>query len=327
MPLIGSKSKVIVYAIVDDGTISNKKIAIELPFRSESINPRFNNINSSEALFGKRTPVGVYVGNKTYEGSIDVELFDATDADATLDAYRHSLLAFLFWSILGNYDAATSIVSLNTTNAPKIEAIEVIHDSSTVVYTDVYLSGFSVRFPVDGVPTATLDVRAASTGSAPTGHILVLTADDFVEFYKADDLTLYVNNAEISNKVYNFEFTLNQNLIDYFTYGSLNAAGIDAGNLELAEINIEYYPSDVATIDLNAALETAFTNGTQSSVSVALGVKSPVDATREAKITLASPFVVEFSHDISGPEYITARLGLRESADEITIEGVKIKTA
>jgi hypothetical protein len=323
MPLIGSKSKVIVYAKVNDN-----KIAIELPFRSESINPRFNNINSSEALFGKRTPVGVYVGNKTYEGSIDVELFDATDAaDPTLDTYRHSLLAFLFWSILGNYDSATSIVSLNTTNAPKIEAIEVIHDSSTVVYTDVYLSGFSVRFPVDGIPTATLDVRAASTGSAPTGHILVLTADDFVEFYKADNLTLYVNNDEISNKVYNFEFTLNQNLIDYFTYGSLNAAGIDAGNLELAEINIEYYPSDVATIDLNAALETAFANGTQSSVSVALGVKSLVDATKEAKITLASPFVVEFSHDISGPEYITARLGLRESADEITIEGVKIKTA
>jgi hypothetical protein len=323
MPLIGSKSKVIVYAIVN-----NNKIAIELPFRSESINPRFNNINSSEALFGKRTPVGVYVGNKTYEGSIDVELFDATDAaDPTLDTYRHSLLAFLFWSILGNYDSATSKVSLNTTNAPKIEAIEVIHDSSTVVYTDVYLSGFSVRFPVDGIPTATLDVRAASTGSAPTGHILVLTADDFVEFYKADNLTLYVNNDEISNKVYNFEFTLNQNLIDYFTYGSLNAAGIDAGNLELAEINIEYYPSDVATIDLNAALETAFANGTQSSVSVALGVKSLVDATKEAKITLASPFVVEFSHDISGPEYITARLGLRESADEITIEGVKIKTA
>jgi hypothetical protein len=325
MPLVGNNSKLTLYL-----TIGSAKIAYALPFRSESINPKFNNINNSEALLASRTPVGVFVGNKVYEGSIDVELFDVTDAVS--DAFRHELLAVLFWTILGNYDSASNLISLGT-SAPKIDYIKIEHDNAVVYYDTALLSGFSLRMPVDGVPTATLDVRAKAQASSSTidlsAYTVVGPASPYsqFQFYNAKYLALKVGGIDLSDKVFNFEMSVNQNLLDYFTYGSLDARGIDAGALDLAEITLEYYPTAVEDIDLSSALAGAFNNGTKSAQSVSLEITSVVDETKTATLTLASPFVVEYSHDVSGPEYISARLGLRESASNITLGGVKIKTA
>lgn len=324
MPLVGNNSKLTLYL-----TIGSAKIAYALPFRSESINPKFNNINNSEALLGSRTPVGVFVGNKVYEGSIDVELFDVTDGTG-LDAFRHELLAILFWTILGNYDNAGNSISLGST-APKIDYIKIEHDNAVVVYDTALLSGFSLRMPVDGVPTATLDVRAKAQASSSSvdlkDYTVVGPSSPYSQFYNAKHLKLKVGGTDLSDKVFNFEMSVNQNLLDYFTYNSLDAKGIDAGALDLAEITLEYYPTAVENIDLSSALAGAFNNGTKSAQSVSLEITSVVDETKTATLTLASPFVVEYSHDVSGPEYISARLGLRESASNITLGGVKIKTA
>ena len=314
MPLVGGKSSVILYA-----TINGTKIAYKLPIRSESINPSYNNIVNSEALLGKRTPVGTYVGGKTYEGSIDVEVFDFGDGTN----YYNELLGFLVFVALGNYDDTNNKVTFNTTDGIKLDYVVVNHEDSQVVYTDVFVTGFNLRFPTDGIPTATLDVRATSQGGTPYTPDIDKTDIDYSTFYNAKNLAFKIDTSDVSTKVYNFELSLNQNILDYYTYGSLDPRGLEPSTVDLGEITIEYYPEAVDTIDLDGTLETAFNTGSPLAVPVSLEITSPLTS-EVAKLIINQAFVVEYTHDISGNEYITSTLGLRVSAEDISLEGVKI---
>jgi len=322
MPLVGGKSSIIAYFTLNDGT-TDKVVAYRLPIRSESINPSYSNIVSSEALLGKRTPVGTFVGGKTYEGSIDLELFDFGDG---VDSYNE-VLGVLAYAILGKYEHSSGKVSFNTEDAAKFLHLVVNHEDSQVIYDDVLVTGFNLRFPTDGVPTVTLDVKATKMGTTVTTPDFDYSTRDFSTFYNAKNLKFIIDpdgtSNDVSNKVYNFELSLNQNVLDYYTYGSLNPRGIEASTVDLGEITLEYYPEAVDTIDLDAIFETAFANGTPLAVPIELQIESPLSGIT-AKIRVGEAFVVEYNHDISGNEYITATLGLRASAEDISVSGVKI---
>ena len=314
-PLVGGKSSAIFYI-----KFGNNVVGYKVPMRSESINPSYSNIVNSEALLGKRTPVGTYIGGRTYEGSIDIELFDVGDG---VD-YFNELLGLLFYTILGSYDDSNEKITFNTTDGPKIDYLVINHESSTVVYSDVYVTGFNFRVPTDGIPTVTLDVRATGQGGSPSADI-DKTNIEYSTFYNAENLAFKVSTSDVSNKVYNFELSLNQNLLDFYTYGDLDPQGLEPSTVDLGEITIEYYPEAVETIDLNTALETAFKDGTPLAVPIELDIESPLTSD-VAKLVVNQAFVVEYTHDISGNEFITATLGLRVSAEDIELQGVKIET-
>ncbi|MGC8821215.1 MAG: phage tail tube protein [Fervidobacterium sp.] len=316
MPLVGGSSSVILY--IPDGTNTYK---IKLPMKSESINPKYNSVVSSEALLGQRAPKGTYIGQLTYEGSIEVELFDLTDATTTSE-YKHALLGLLFLSIFGQYSSDT--VSLNNSSGQKLPAVIVNHGGSSITYLDVYVTSLRVSFTTDGIATATLDVRARATGSYTEGTIKDLTSLSYVNPYTAKNIAVKVGSNNVTTKVSRFELNISQDVIDYYTFGSLNAQGISASRLGMAEVTIEYYPDSVSTIDLDAALNSAFTSGTASASGITVEIASPSSDTIKATLTLSNAFVTEYTHDINGPEYITSTLGLQVSPDNITLSGVDI---
>jgi len=68
-------------------------------------------------------------------------LHDFTDTAAT-PTYKHSLLAVVLWSVLGNYSSET--VSMGT-SAPKLDYIAISHGGSNIIYQDAYVSNLSIR--------------------------------------------------------------------------------------------------------------------------------------------------------------------------------------
>lgn len=315
MPLVGGTSSVTLYF-----TISTNKYAMTLPLRSESINPKYGAVNKSEALLGQRAPAGVFIGKLAYEGNIEFELHDFTDTAAT-PTYKHSLLAVVLWSILGNYSSGT--VSLNTSSAPKLDYVKITHGGSDVIYQDVYVTNLSIRVNNDGIPTGTLDVKAKSIATSVSGTYTDITRS-FGRVYNATHFTVKVGSTDVTSKVASIEITIPQNVIEYYTLGSLNARNMQASSLEMADVRIEYYPDSVTSIDLDSALKTAFESGTPSSSNVIVEITSPTVSTTKATLTLGSPFVTEYTHDINGPEYITSNLSLQVSPANITLSGVLI---
>jgi hypothetical protein len=322
MPLVGGTSSVTLYF-----TISTNKYAMRLPLRSESINPKYGAVNKSEALLGQRAPAGVFVGKLAYEGNIEFELHDLTGQTGSppTTTYKHMLLAVALWGVLGSYNSTTQSVSLNTSTAPKFDYIKVTHGNSSVIYQDVYVTNLSIRVNSDGIPTATMDVRAKSTTTTdPTGYTDLMASKSFGNVYNATHFKVKVGSTEITSKVASIEITIPQNIIDYYTLGSLNARDMAASSLEVADVKIEYYPDAVTSIDLATDLNTAFTNGTASTSDVIIEISSPSLANTTATLTLGKPFVTEFTHDINGPEYITSNLSLQVSPANISLTGVLI---
>jgi hypothetical protein len=315
MPLVGGTSSVTLYF-----TIGANKYLMRLPLRSESINPKYGAVNKSEALTGSRAPIGVFVGKLAHEGNIEFELHDFTDTNAT-PSYKHSMLAVALWSVLGSYGSGT--VSLNTSSAPKFDYIRVTHGNSDIIYQDVYVSNLSIRVNNDGIPTGTLDVRAKSIATSISGTYTDITRN-FGRVYNATHFVVKVGSSDVTSKVASIEITIPQNIIDYYTLGSLNARNMIASSLEIADVRIEYYPDSVTNIDLDNALRTAFENGTPSSNNVIVEITSPTVSTTKATLTLGSPFVTEYTHDINGPEYITANLSLQVSPSNISLSGILI---
>lgn len=314
MPLTGGTSSLTLYF-----TIDTKKYAMKLPLRSESINPKYGTVSKSEALTGSRAPIGVFVGRLAYEGNIEFELHDFTDTAAT-PTYKHSLLAVVLWSVLGNYSSGT--VSMGA-SAPKLDYIAISHGGSKVIYQDAYVSNLSIRINNDGIPTGTMDVRAkAVVASVPTDYTDITR--DFGNVYNPSHFAIKVGSTEITSKVASIEVTIPQNVIEYYTLGSLNTRGMQASSLEMADVRIEYYPDSVTSIDLDNALKTAFENGSASTSDVIVEIASPVSASTKATLTLGKPFVTEYTHDINGPEYITSNLSLQVSPANITLAGVLI---
>lgn len=325
MAITGGTSSVTLYIPI--GAPISKSVVITLPLRSESINPRYNQVTNSEALLGKRAPVGTFVGQLSYEGSIELELFDLTAA-----TYKHVLFGALLYTIFGAYDDTTKKITLNNTSAVKLDAIKVVHGSDAPIYfKDAYVTSLRASFTTDGIPTVTLDVRAKSKDTAftPPSGLLDYTSISYTVPYNAKNYAFSVGATNVSSKVSRFEITLPQEVIDYYTFGSLNAADLQASRLNMAEITIEYYPNAVSTIDLDAALETAFLNG------------APIDATKDLKFELDSPmltsnklsisvdsaYVTEYTHDVNGVEYITSSLTIQASPANIEIAGVDLNNA
>jgi hypothetical protein len=314
MPLVGGTSAVTLYF-----TLGANKYSMKLPLRSESINPKYGAVNKSEALLGSRAPVGVFVGKLSYEGNIEFELHDFTDTGAT-PAYKHSMLAVVLWGILGNYASGT--VSLGS-SAPKFDYIMVTHGNNNVIYQDVYVTNLSIRINNDGIPTGTMDVRAVSvTGTSPSGYTDITRS--FGNVYNASHIVVKVGSTDVSSKVASIEVTIPQNVIDYYTLGSLNARGVQASSLEMADVKIEYYPDAVNSIDLHSTLQTAFANGTACTSDVIVEITSPVSSSTKATLTLGEPFVTEYTHDINGPEFITSNLSLQVSPSNISLSGILI---
>ncbi len=320
MPLVGGTSSATLYF-----TIGTNKYSMKLPLRSESINPKYGSVNKSEALLGTRAPSGVFISKLAYEGGIEFELHDFTGSytvGTNTIEYKHSLLAVALWGIFGNYDSTAGSVSMGA-SAPKFDYIKITHGDKDLIYENVYVTNLSLRLNNDGIPTGSMDVRATSTASTITGTYTDITRT-FGNVYNPTHIVVKVGATEVTNKVASIEVTIPQNVMEYYTLGSLNARGVAPSSLDMADVKIEYYPSDVASVDLASSLGTAFANGTPSAENVIVEIKSPKDATKVASLTLGKPFVTEFTHDINGPEYITSNLSLQVSPADITLSGVLI---
>lgn len=320
MPITGGTSSVILFA-----TINTKKVAIKVPLRSESVNPRYNQVSNSEALLGQRAPVGTFVGQLSYEGSIEMELFDVTDAGTT-PLYRHALAGILLYSVLGNYDDVNKKINLGST-APKFDAIKIVHGgSSTIYYTDVYVTNLRMSFTTDGIATATLDVKATNRVTTWTEPTLDWDYSNFnyTAPYNPKHYGFKVGTNTLSSKVARFEITIPQEVTDYYAFGNLNAQGVSPTRLNMAEIAIEYYPDSITAIDLDSTLETAFSNGAPLSTSISLTLDSPLKSGQVLELKINNPYVTEFTHDINGIEYITSNLTLQGSPVNIEVTGVDL---
>lgn len=316
--LTGGQSKATVYA-----NLGAKNVSFDLPFRSESINPRANTI-TSEAILGNRAIKGATVTTRTYQGSLDIELFDITDS-ATTPTFKHHLLGFVFYSILGSISSET--VSLGT-SAPKWNYLVIEHgtSSSKLQWKDLYVTGVNVRFPADGIPTATLDVLTTGTDDATiSGYTSVISASSYASYYNSSHLTLKSVSTSVTS-VRNFELSLNMDTLQATTFGSLDVAEITPNKLEMAQVNIEFYINSFSDT-LYAAVLNTYNSGAMSTGNITLEIDSPIKTGTKAILTLVNYYVTELSHDISGNDYIVCRATLQVPADKITLDGIAFKTA
>ncbi len=317
----------------DAGTaVGTRYLVYNLPLRSENINQRADTL-TSEAIMGKRTMGGALVTKRVYEGSIDVELFDVTGSitqGQTTTEFSHELLALLLYTIAGRY--ASNSVTFNPSKAPKIDFLEVKLNSTTkIIYQDCYVTGLSLRFPADAVPTATIDIRALGTATATPSTNTLTRNVSFTNFYNSKNLTFRVGSNTIDT-IRNFEISFSQNVIDATAFGSLDVKYVEPANVEPATINVEFYIRNSATSlslsqTLNTALGTAWDNGAASTSAVILEITSPTVTTKKATLQISSPIVVEYTHDLSANEFVVGKLGLRANAENITLNGVSIITS
>lgn len=321
MPLVGGSSSVTLY--VPNG--ADSYIKIKLPMRSESINPRYNSVVSSEALLGNRAPVGTYVGQLTYEGTIEAELFDLTE-NAGVPKYKHAMLGAVLLAFFGKYDDTNKKITLSS-NAPTIAAVEINHGGSVLTYVDAVLTSLRFSFTTDGMPTVSMDLRAKGVGTAPTANIVDFSNLTYSNPYTAKNIAIKVGSSVVTDKVSRFEVNFSQDVVDYFTFGSFNARDIKPSRVGMAEVTIEYYPNVVASIDLSSSLNTAFVNGTACADDIIVEISSPIKSTETAVMKFSRAFVTEYTHDINGPEFISSTLGLQVSPANIEITGIDLTPA
>lgn len=317
--LVGSSSKATIYMTLPGGT----KVSFDLPFRSESINPRANSI-TSEAILGNRAVSGATITSRTFQGSVDLELFDVTASGAT-PTFKHHLLGALMYLILGNFSSGT--VSLGSV-VPKIDYLVVNHGGATgrLQWKDLYVTGLNLRFPSDGIPTATLDVLATNTDSSTiSGYTSVLTAAGYSNYYTPANLALKLGSTSYTAMIRNLEVSLSMNTLQATAWGSLDVVEVSPGLLEMAQVSIEFY-TDSFTDGLFNALNSVYNSGAISSSSLVIEIDSPTNSGNKATMTFGNFYVTEMTHDISGNDYIVCRATLQVPASKITLGGIAFKT-
>lgn len=310
--LVGSSSKAIAYFDVGD-----KTVCLELPFRSESINPRGSSF-TSEAILGNRAVKGATITARTYQGSIDLEIFDLT---TNSPAAKHALLGALMYLVLGGYSSGT--VSLSST-VPKLKYLEIQHGSSAsaLKWSDLFVTGLSLRFPSDGVPTATLDVLAKSTvtSSAPSANV-TYTSFLYESYYTPKDLKLKIGTSEVTSFIRNLELSFSLNTLQASAWGSLDVADISSGMLDMAQVTVEFYISSMTSAPFNT-FKATYDSGSMSTTELTVLISSPTQASNVAELKFSGYYVTEMSHDISGNDYIVCRATLQVPAEKITLSGV-----
>lgn len=297
---------------------------MKLPFKSESINPKYRTTVTSDAVTGKRGKLGLFINGRAYEGSIDLEVFDMTDSSGA--TYKHALLGFLFYLALGSYTAGTGKIALGT-SAPKIDAIKIDHgdiDYGIIYYKDAYVTGFSYRAPADGVPTVTLDIRATSmdTTYSPTATINLNKAD-FKSFYRPSDYAVKLGSTPITTSITNLELSTSMDTLEGSAgFGNPVDLPIAPGLMDAWDITMEFNVSNLKDINSWTSLKTALTSGTQSTENIALEIDSPMKTGNKAVLTITKPFVTEFNHDMSSTDFLRGKLALKVPADGIELSGV-----
>jgi len=316
------------YAGIDGSiTIYTESWYMKLPFKSESINPKYRTTVTSDAVTGKRGKLGLFINGRAYEGSIDLEAFDMTD-DSEAPTYKHVLLGLLFYLALGKYDSTEEKVSLGT-SAPSISAIKIDHGDSTngvIYYKDAYVTGFSYRAPADGVPTITLDIRAKSmdTTYTPTATI-DLNYVDFKSFYRPSDYAVKLGSTPITTSITNLELSTSMDTLEGSAgFGNPVDLPIAPGLMDAWDITMEFNVSNLKDINSWASLKTALTSGTQSTENITLEIDSPMETGNKAILTITKPFVTEFNHDMSSTDFLRGKLALKAPADGIELTGVLI---
>lgn len=320
--LVGGKSSATAYV-----TIDSNKYQVALPIRSESVNPRSNTI-TSEALLGNRAQKGATITSKTFQGSIDVELFDVSTSNRT-----HALLGFLAWLGLGSYDDTNKKVVLNTSAAAKLDYLAVAHGSSSEVkqWKDLYVTGLNFRFPGNGIPTATFDVLSKDEDSSDPSSTYtnsLIAVSDFKNYYTPANLSFTANSVAKSSQISNLELSLTQETLQANAWGSLNAAEITPSMLQMAQISLEFYV-DSLTSGLFKDLHDVYASGAaEDAYPIEVDITSPDDGlVSAAKIAISKFYVTELSHDISGNDYIMARATIQVPADSLEFQNVDLNPA
>ena len=301
---------------------------MKLPFKSESINPKYRTTVTSDAVTGKRGKLGLFINGRAYEGSIDLEVFDMTDSSGA--TYKHALLGFLFYLALGSYTAGTGKIVLGT-SAPKIDAIKIDHGDSTngvIYYKDAYVTGFSYRAPADGVPTVTLDIRATSmnTTYSPTATINLNKAD-FKSFYRPSDYTMSLGTgstwADMTSLITNLELSTSMDTLEGSAgFGNPVDLPIAPGLMDAWDITVEFNFNNLKDINTWTSLKTALTGGKACTEDIKLDIDSPMKTGTKATLLITKPFVTEFNHDMSSTDFLRGKLALKVPADGIELSGV-----
>ena len=329
------------YAVIDGKvtlyiatpTAADKKYwKLSLPFKSESINPKYRTVVASESVAGKRGKLGQFINGRAYEGSIELDLFDLTNSGTTPRTV-HGLLGLMFYAALGNY--ASNKVSLGTT-APRLAFVVIDHGDTSngiIYYKNAYLSGFSCRLPADGVPSITLDVRAESYGEGePTLEIGWSAIDvkgslEYSTFYRPSDYTIELNTTNMTSLVTNIELSTSMDVLEGSAgYGNPVDLPIAPALMDAWDINLEFNVNKLTTLNDWAELQAALTGGKASTQNIKVTLKSPMNDTKSAIMTITKPFVTEFNHDMSASDFLRGKLVLKAPADGIELTGITLPT-
>ena len=331
MAYAGIDGKVTLY-IATPIAADKKYWKLSLPFKSESINPKYRTVVASESVAGKRGKLGQFINGRAYEGSIELDLFDLTNSGTTPRTV-HGLLGLMFYAALGNY--ASNKVSLGTT-APRLAFVVIDHGDTSngiIYYKNAYLSGFSCRLPADGVPSITLDVRAESYGEGEPTLETDWTAVDikgsleYSSFYRPSDYTIELNTTNMTSLVTNIELSTSMDVLEGSAgYGNPVDLPIAPALMDSWDINLEFNVNKLTTLNDWAELQAALTGGKASTLDITVTLKSPMDDTKSAVMTITKPFVTEFNHDMSASDFLRGKLVLKAPADGIELTGITLPT-
>lgn len=291
--------------------VNGSDTAVVLPFKSESINPKSNTLNT-DAIFASRFKKPPVITQRSFQGSVDIELWDSSTK-------KHFLLGLLLYSMLGKYETTPVKVIKADNNVPEI-LLNIQHGTDPAKIYKGYSTSLALRFPADGIATATFDFLGKMNTTVISGAQTIAEA-----FYTAKNLKFELDTTVYSNMIRNFELTVTNNILQAYAWGSLDAVEMTPGMVDPVQMNVEFYVDNLSS-GLFQELENVYISAKPSTKKIKITISSPtVDNDLTPAILEISDFTVtELSHDISGNDYILCKAALNASAESIVLKDVTL---
>lgn len=276
-----------------------------LPFTSESLNYRIENIRS-EAILNRRSSLAIAPGQEGVEGSFDAELYPNTTG-------------VLFYLALGKAtledpdstpdsgDEYTKIVPIGVTEDLPSATVRVNHGGvKEYDYTGLRVRSLNFEGAVGAIPKVTLDLVGKSEGEELATEGTLTTPDNEPFYFK--ELTLSKDGTVYNVATYSdIRFTINNNPSedDYVLDGTGQRIDIAPGDLQI---------TGSATLLFNTETIADEYAKFKSWTSFSLWIKLTKNST-DFIIYLPKLQITEAPHDIGGKEKITIGLSF-EALDD-----------